>query len=108
LFFFFLMIFRPLRSTLFPYTTLFRSSLLKIRAADFPAGNLRRDGQNRNAAPMGIIKSIDEMQVTRPTATRAHGQTTGQMRFINRSEEHTSELQSRGHLVCRLLLEKKN
>ena len=65
---------------------MFGMSLLKIRAADFPAGNLRRDGQNRNAAPMGIIKSIDEMQVTRPTATRAHGQTTGQMRFRARGK----------------------
>src|SRR2546422_5247881 len=72
LFFFFLMIRRPPRSTLFPYTTLFRS-----RAA------VRED---RRGAPRH----------------RRHG--VGRRR---RSEEHTSELQSRLHLVCRLLLEKK-
>src|SRR5215208_8032906 len=70
LYFFFLMIRRPPRSTLFPYTTLFRS----------PARGLRR--------ALG--------RVARPARARHR-----------RSEEHTSELQSRGHLVCRLLLEKK-
>src|SRR6266702_5658148 len=69
IFFFFLMIRRPPRSTLFPYTTLFRSS----------------------CAPRPPSPSIG--------ATRAN--------VWRRSEEHTSELQSRGHLVCRLLLEKK-
>src|SRR5436305_12621074 len=68
--FFFLMIRRPPRSTLFPYTTLFRSP--------------RRRSRCRCRAPA-------------PTG-RWHGR---------RSEEHTSELQSRPHLVCRLLLEKK-
>src|SRR6266702_6163191 len=69
LFFFFLMIRRPPRSTLFPYTTLFRSS---------------------------ICKGLQPLYVY-----LAQGQNP------NRSEEHTSELQSRGHIVCRLLLEKK-
>src|SRR2546422_6871881 len=74
LFFFFLMIRRPPRSTLFPYTTLFRSLT--------PAGNDEyRPGQR-----------------VRPADKR---------RWSKRSEEHTSELQSRLHLVCRLLLEKK-
>src|SRR2546422_1727303 len=79
MFFFFLMIRRPPRSTLFPYTTLFRSSATdrassqKFRHSAFPAA----------AAP------ILGFPVT------------------SRSEEHTSELQSRLHLVCRLLLEKK-
>src|SRR6266508_5875938 len=67
-FFFFLMIRRPPRSTLFPYTTLFRSHIVRW---------------------LGRTPSSD---------LRAH--------YV-RSEEHTSELQSRGHLVCRLLLEKK-
>src|SRR2546429_5263320 len=71
LFFFFLMIRRPPRSTLFPYTTLFRS----IRCA---AGS-------RNRWP----------------------RTSSRPQSSDRSEEHTSELQSRLHLVCRLLLEKK-
>src|SRR2546422_9250856 len=72
--FFFLMIRRPPRSTLFPYTTLFRSQLelhvLGVRAAQIPL-------------------QIDAVG------------------HLGRSEEHTSELQSRLHLVCRLLLEKK-
>src|SRR2546429_3906201 len=77
IFFFFLMIRRPPRSTLFPYTTLFRSpaSVLMIRYY----GNLGR----------------------------AYDTWTGEPTNIGRSEEHTSELQSRLHLVCRLLLEKK-
>src|SRR5437870_7164638 len=70
--FFFLMLRRPPSSTLFPYTTLFRSSRRRYRRPrDLPRP---RSGLSRSP----------------------------------RSEEHTSELQSRGHLVCRLLLEKKN
>src|SRR3989442_12738096 len=78
--FFFLMIRRPPRSTLFPYTTLFRS-------------HRRSWGRSGPAAE----------------ATRApllHRRTRRE-RCVARSEEHTSELQSRPHLVCRLLLEKK-
>src|SRR5215510_15722771 len=74
-FFFFLMIRRPPRSTLFPYTTLFRSTPACLLSA---ASRLRR----------------------RPGRLTVRGRG-------HRSEEHTSELQSRGHLVCRLLLEKK-
>src|SRR5439155_23700107 len=74
---FFLMIRRPPTSTLFPYTTLFRS-----RTA--AAGRAPRRGRLRSAT----------------SSRRGRGVRT-------RSEEHTSELQSRGHLVCRLLLEKK-
>src|SRR2546429_9849891 len=80
-FFFFLMMRRPPRSTLFPYTTLCRSYLLpRLRHFGRAAGE--------------------------QTGTAARE--TGESRRINRSEEHTSELQSRLHLVCRLLLEKKN
>src|SRR5207253_10867692 len=71
--FFFLMIRRPPRSTLFPYTTLFRSLRSRARHWTAPA-------------------EVDTTVSRRPAL---------------RSEEHTSELQSRGHLVCRLLLEKK-
>src|SRR2546422_7102225 len=82
--FFFLMIRRPPRSTLFPYTTLFRS------AAEIPGRGPRR-------APPAHAR--------RPRAAgRRHARTAGNP---PRSEEHTSELQSRLHLVCRLLLEKK-
>src|SRR5689334_24829381 len=83
-FFFFLMIRRPPRSTLFPYTTLFRSPRNSCRPAARRAGS----GANPRRRP-------DD--VSRPPDRRDRG----------RSEEHTSELQSQFHLVCRLLLEKK-
>src|SRR5947208_6743348 len=77
--FFFLMIRRPPRSTLFPYTTLFRSSrLAAVAAAARDARGARGPGPRRPDRRRGA-----------------------------RSEEHTSELQSPDHLVCRLLLEKK-
>src|SRR3712207_8202764 len=81
-FFFFLMIRRPPRSTLFPYTTLFRSK----------RWNLQGWGANH------CIKYL--CQENRYKHNGAHHPR-------NRSEEHTSELQSRQYLVCRLLLEKK-
>src|SRR2546428_4817965 len=83
LFFFFLMIRRPPRSTLFPYTTLFRSRRFR-RAGDVAA--LR--------APLVLVRGADA------PSRRAGSEAL-------RSEEHTSELQSRSDLVCRLLLEKK-
>src|SRR2546429_3312064 len=77
LFFFFLMIRRPPRSTLFPYTTLFRS-LRNVRS---------------------LVDKVESQDLADKRAER---------RMLKlRSEEHTSELQSRLHLVCRLLLEKK-
>src|SRR3712207_7605858 len=79
--FFFLMIRRPPRSTLFPYTTLFRSS----RAEAFPSW--------RRPPPFPARTSVSK--------------TSSSIRLRGRSEEHTSELQSRQYLVCRLLLEKK-
>src|SRR5438876_7782935 len=79
--FFFLMIRRPPRSTLFPYTTLFRS----------------RSERPFAAVPHGIPRQTNVAE-TVITLRSAGG----------RSEEHTSELQSPVHLVCRLLLEKKN
>src|SRR2546427_11957196 len=87
LFFFFLMIRRPPRSTLFPYTTLFRSH------ARWRARAGRRIRTSR--WPPGEGASIH--RAARAAAVRAG----------SRSEEHTSELQSQSNLVCRLLLEKK-
>src|SRR2546422_7123943 len=81
------MIRRPPRSTLFPYTTLFRS---RRRVHDQDADGGGDAGQLRRAIDLGIV----------------HIQPGGQCQDL-RSEEHTSELQSRLHLVCRLLLEKK-
>src|SRR3712207_8666713 len=86
---FFLMIRRPPRSTLFPYTTLFRSHKLGApRKRVIHAAALGRRG-----APRGGISIFP-------------GSPTG-VRYAPRSEEHTSELQSRQYLVCRLLFEKK-
>src|SRR2546429_1402840 len=82
-FFFFLMIRRPPRSTLFPYTTLFRS--------------VAREGERRPGR-------ADEAHRARHAVQQLLGLALAQ---VHRSEEHTSELQSRLHLVCRLLLEKK-
>src|SRR3712207_7839851 len=88
------MIRRPPRSTLFPYTTLFRSpvhGLPGVRPPLLPAG----PRPHPPAARRGELRGV----VHRPAA---------QGPAAVRSEEHTSELQSRQYLVCRLLLEKKN
>src|SRR3712207_7383813 len=81
------MIRRPPRSTLFPYTTLFRSPARAFEAAD---GRHRQRGLGRLALQ-----------------TAQHLDVPAQLQRRLRSEEHTSELQSRQYLVCRLLLEKK-
>src|SRR2546429_4478818 len=88
-FFFFLMIRRPPRSTLFPYTTLFRS----------------RAGLLRHQRALRSVRLNQFPESSRNTASTPYGRSAGSWR--NRSEEHTSELQSRLHIVCRLLLEKK-
>src|SRR2546422_4046014 len=91
------MIRRPPRSTLFPYTTLFRSSLCAGRAARV---NCQPQGQPKQAEDAG------EGKCCAPAELEGNpGNCEG--RIYLRSEEHTSELQSRLHLVCRLLLEKK-
>src|SRR3712207_7570067 len=95
LYFFFLMIRRPPRSTLFPYTTLFRSRRQDPRALDRPV--LARDPAA--AGRQGAVR--------RPALRRDGGVGARGLRRRLRSEEHTSELQSRQYLVCRLLLEKK-
>src|SRR3712207_7185149 len=94
------MIRRPPRSTLFPYTTLFRS-------ADLAGGRLLHDPPDLlgldvvRRAPVAVDDAVRDR--------RAHEQAVvGDRRRHHRSEEHTSELQSRQYLVCRLLLEKKN
>src|SRR3712207_8718441 len=87
--YFFLMIRRPPRSTLFPYTTLFRS-----RARQQAGG-----GQPRGEVEVRSGPQAAQLQVA------PAGQLQGTV--AERSEEHTSELQSRQYLVCRLLLEKK-
>src|SRR3712207_7243662 len=96
LLFFFLMIRRPPRSTLFPYTTLFRSA---------PAQRGQDDEQEPAAGGSGGHGGGHDAPGSVPNGDSdpEHGATGGRPR----SEEHTSELQSRQYLVCRLLLEKK-
>src|SRR2546427_13031069 len=93
--FFFLMIRRPPRSTLFPYTTLFRSSSLK------PGRRRHSHGTPSPKAPTTRRDCDDRSHHQRQD--RFHGPGPRDAR----SEEHTSELQSQSNLVCRLLLEKK-
>src|SRR2546422_2142508 len=91
------MIRRPPRSTLFPYTTLFRSR-----------GRHRRGPGRRRSRQSSVVQ--DRGQGDRrasPSDPHVHGKVESGSAGLERSEEHTSELQSRLHLVCRLLLEKK-
>src|SRR3712207_8252253 len=96
--FFFLMIRRPPRSTLFPYTTLFRSEAQKPPAVlRFAARHPRRALQRLVCYSAVSQTSQRSPDLRLPAYALPHP----------RSEEHTSELQSRQYLVCRLLLEKK-
>src|SRR3712207_8776528 len=94
-FFFFLMIRRPPRSTLFPYTTLFRSSFSTTNPAD--------SDRKSSTESTGVSLKFRVISAAGPVAGAVDGAIAGTVR----SEEHTSELQSRQYLVCRLLLEKK-
>src|SRR3712207_7402454 len=99
--FFLLMIRRPPRSTLFPYTTLFRSdsgssSTSSTRADESSAITSARRAARREPRTRRV-----------PRLEAEPGRGCGTVRWRGRSEEHTSELQSRQYLVCRLLLEKK-
>src|SRR3712207_7675755 len=98
LFFFFLMIRRPPRSTLFPYTTLFRS--LPLQQVKIDRGFVL--GMQSRARLRRIVAGVTHMCVAMELDLVAEG-----IEQHARSEEHTSELQSRQYLVCRLLLEKK-
>src|SRR3712207_8680864 len=94
------MIRRPPRSTLFPYTTLFRSRPLDDGGLD------RRGRPRRQRLSVGSQHSIGQA-VRAPRTRGVLGAAGPGQRLTGRSEEHTSELQSRQYLVCRLLLEKK-
>src|SRR2546430_4361593 len=86
------MIRRPPRSTLFPYTTLFRSRIAR-------PGHLSITACGENRRSLGLLQVSDDDSWRQPSAPEASPS--------QRSEEHTSELQSQSNLVCRLLLEKK-
>src|SRR3712207_8080185 len=86
------MIRRPPRSTLFPYTTLFRSDPGELgEGVDLPRQVVQADGPAPGVGGRGAGADLEQAEVV----------------VVGRSEEHTSELQSRQYLVCRLLLEKK-
>src|SRR5207253_11478214 len=96
---FFLILPRPPRPTLFPYTTLFRSS------RQF---NLR--GSKEIELAMALLPFAEALPSVEQAPAESREGRAGPPQYsrrVLRSEEHTSELQSRGHLVCRLLLEKK-
>src|SRR5689334_24202231 len=92
---------RPPRSTLFPYTTLFRSHITRVggacRIGSFPAHRLAdQHADQRRVGDADLPGRLRDLVVAGDVGVG-----------VGRSEEHTSELQSQFHLVCRLLLEKK-
>src|SRR2546422_10792355 len=121
------MIRRPPRSTLFPYTTLFRSNvaeginpastLIPVTRIEGITTALATPGANLISGQAVLIdldgSTIEQMLVKSPAGMvvylneQAKDEGGGSRAGVTRSEEHTSELQSRLHLVCRLLLEKK-
>src|SRR3712207_8301213 len=92
------MIRRPPRSTLFPYTTLFRSGFTKSARLLSEEAQKLVEGDQVGASRAKLYRAAS--MITSPQNIKAAAE--------DRSEEHTSELQSRQYLVCRLLLEKKN
>src|SRR3712207_8207354 len=91
------MIRRPPRSTLFPYTTLFRSRS-RHQGGD--------EGSEQSSSAAGVVHELEKAEIERQLLLR-DAPVRPQPTWRARSEEHTSELQSRQYLVCRLLLEKK-
>src|SRR3712207_8450263 len=95
------MIRRPPRSTLFPYTTLFRSQIAVV-----PVRLVELEHRELRVVP-GRDAFVAEVAVDLEDLLEAADDETLEVQLGRRSEEHTSELQSRQYLVCRLLLEKK-
>src|SRR3712207_8687582 len=101
------MIRRPPRSTLFPYTTLFRSHPRAVEAGPSLALLVLADGGDRALVRRGILARGDQRRHAAHREGAAGMARLHEQLRVGRSEEHTSELQSRQYLVCRLLLEKK-
>src|SRR5690625_7841084 len=97
LYLFFFVYLRPPFSPLFPYTTLFRSRSVSSR-----------ENRQLRSWPSAVIRTRSQLPQKGLVTERITPTVVGPSSTRKRSEEHTSELQSRGHLVCRLLLEKKN
>src|SRR3712207_8533255 len=92
------MIRRPPRSTLFPYTTLFRSP---------PTAGITARAGRRSIVPTSSVERTVSFKYSKKSASPTPKTNESMNAKATRSEEHTSELQSRQYLVCRLLLEKK-
>src|SRR2546430_10946605 len=97
------MIRRPPRSTLFPYTTLFRSSIVTALKSSGPATIVKTTSQSASSEGESAMVAPRSASGSALERVRFHTATSQPAR----SEEHTSELQSQSNLVCRLLLEKK-
>src|SRR3989454_8637970 len=95
---------RPPRSTLFPYTTLFRSTIAGQLCLE---GIALRRGARRVACRAELDGGVEQLPLMAQRLQRRHRVAEPEVRDRHRSEEHTSELQSPCNLVCRLLLEKK-
>src|SRR3712207_6901911 len=100
------MIRRPPRSTLFPYTTLFRSPLTQGGVEQVRGRVVRHRGEPRGPVDHGP-HALADGQLDLRGRERQRLVVADPIDDVDRSEEHTSELQSRQYLVCRLLLEKK-
>src|SRR3712207_8965326 len=101
------MIRRPPRSTLFPYTTLFRSCGKQVQLADDPLKGADLLFGDLLCAGFSLKSGGTPAQVSNPRLELGFVDQALSIAVDQRSEEHTSELQSRQYLVCRLLLEKK-
>src|SRR3712207_7065155 len=100
------MIRRPPRSTLFPYTTLFRSQGTLTNTLQWNNAVALAADADRSWSTLGYVLHLLQ-DLTSPAHTRNDPHPHKDGTILPRSEEHTSELQSRQYLVCRLLLEKK-
>src|SRR5690606_40713489 len=99
---------RAQRATLFPYTTLFRSSASIVSSRDAPPCSTRSTAKQIGiSTPARRASAATDRAVHTPSATEVRAARISLSASPLRSEEHTSELQSRENLVCRLLLDKK-
>src|SRR5687767_15193121 len=99
---------RPPRSTLFPYTTLFRSTCRRDPSCAFASIRLFRSPTLAETANTKGTKGSKDTKCQKPNLVSCPSSSSCASCLCLRSEEHTSELQSLAYLVCRLLLEKKN
>src|SRR5689334_24204375 len=97
----------PPSSTLFPYTTLFRSLFLVVAAAELPTSFVFTRTSDECHISFGFFAVAQYVEMSHLTGSHLNDCDRQSVRIGDRSEEHTSELQSQFHLVCRFMLEKK-